>query len=198
MCKILCVTNSSDCDFDFISHIDTIARSNIYAIILREKHLRETEYYKLAIKVLEVCNKHNKPCILHNYIDTAIRLNHKAIHLPLSILINSADKLKYFDTIGVSVHSVEQAVMAKKLGATYITYGHIFSTECKKGLLPKGTKSIKEILNSVNIPVYPLGGINTNNYKNVIAQGVDGFAVMSGLMKKGFEKYLSIANKNST
>lgn len=193
MCKILCVTNSSDCDFDFINHIDTLARSDIYAIVLREKHLNEAEYREIAIKVLEVCNKYNKPCILHNYIDTAINLKHKAIHLPLFVLEKSADKLKNFDVIGASVHSVEQAVTAEKLGATYITYGHIFPTDCKKGLQPKGTKSIKEILNTVNITVYPLGGINLNNYKQVIAQEVDGFAVMSGLMKKGFEEYLEIS-----
>lgn len=193
MCKILCVTNSSDCDFDFISHIDTLARSDIYAIILREKDLSEDEYCELAVKVIEVCNKHNKLCILHNYIDTAVKLNHKTIHLPMPVLEKSADKLKYFDVIGASVHSVDQAVMAEKLGATYITYGHIFSTDCKKGLPSKGADSIKKILNAVDIPVYPLGGINVNNYKQVIAQGVDRFAVMSGLMKNGFEEYLRIA-----
>ena len=193
MCKILCITNSSDCDFDFINHIDTLARSDIYAIVLREKHLNEAEYYELAVKVLEVCNKHNKPYILHNYIDTAINLKHRAIHLPLPVFEKSTNKLKKFDVIGVSVHSVEQAVMAEKLGATYITYGHIFSTDCKKDLPPRGVDSIKKILNAVNIPVYSLGGITVNNYKQVIAQGTDGFAVMSGLMKKGFEKYLEIS-----
>ena len=161
----------------------------------REKHLNEDEYYKLAVQAIEVCNKHNKLCILHNYIDTAIKLNHKAIHLPLPVLEKSVDKLKYFDVVGASVHSVEQAVTAEKLGATYITYGHIFSTNCKKDLPPKGANSIKEILNAVDIPVYPLGGITVDNYKQVTVQGANGFAVMSGLMKNGFEKYLEIAKE---
>ena len=41
---------------------------------------------------------------------------------------------KEFETVGVSVHSADEAVLAEKMGATYVTAGHIFATDCKKVL----------------------------------------------------------------
>lgn len=190
MYKILCVSNSRICTGDFLSHIELLAQSEIYGIILREKHLTEREYIVLAEKVIKICNKYNKLCILHNFIDVAIQLNHNAIHLPMPVLESSQNKLKSFNIVGASVHSVEQAQQAEKLGATYITYGHIFATNCKKGLPPKGINSIKNVAKSVSIPVYPLGGVNKENINFVKQQGTGGCAVMSGLMTDDYANIL--------
>lgn len=50
---------------------------------------------------------------------------------------------KEFETVGVSVHSADEAVLAEKMGATYVTAGHIFATDCKKGLEPRGIEFLK-------------------------------------------------------
>lgn len=42
---------------------------------------------------------------------------------------------QFFKVIGTSVHSVEDAIKAEQLGATYMTAGHIFATDCKKDCL---------------------------------------------------------------
>lgn len=191
MYNILCVTNSRSCDFDFFKHIEALSKSNLYGIILREKHLSEIDYYYMAKEVLKICDKNNKLCILHNFVEIALKLNCKSIHLPLNVLEKSKDYSKYFDLIGCSTHSVEQAQLAQYYGANYITYGHIFNTDCKKGLEPKGVETINKIVSSVNIPVYPLGGINKDNIKLVMSQNVNGCAIMSGLMKQGYEDFLT-------
>lgn len=190
MYNILCVTDSRNCDFDFFEHIETLSKSNLYGIILREKHLSEIDYYHMAKEVLKICNKNNKLCILHNFAETALKLNCKSIHLPLNVLEKSQNYNRYFNLIGCSTHNVEQAQLAKYYGANYITYGHIFNTDCKRGLEPKGVETINKIVSSVNIPVYPLGGINKYNIELVMSQNVNGCAIMSGLMKQGYENFL--------
>ena len=59
-----------------------------------------------------------------------------------------------FNLIGVSVHSVEEAIFAEKMGAGYVTAGHIFLTDCKKGLAARGLPFLKNVCESVGIPVY--------------------------------------------
>lgn len=84
---------------------------------------------------------------------------------------------------GVSVHSVEDAHRAEQCGATYLTAGHVFVTDCKKGLAPRGLDFLHEVCSSVKIPVYAIGGINDKNAASCIREGAAGVCVMSGYMR---------------
>ena len=98
-------------------------------------------------------------------------------------LEKDAEKLKHFNIIGASTHSLEDAKIAEKLGATYITASHIFATDCKKGLEPRGLDFLKNICDNVNIPVFALGGINEDNSKYCYENGAKGVCMMSQAMK---------------
>lgn len=180
--KTLAITNRHLCREDFLLRIEKLCKTNTEAIILREKDMSEDEYTVLAEKVLKICNKYNKTCILHTFIDTAIKLNCPNIHLPLHLLEKYKDKLSSFKIIGSSVHSSAEAEEAEKLGATYITAGHIFKTDCKIDLAPRGLQFVKDVASSVSIPVYGLGGIHKNNEKSAIDSGCTGIAIMSEAM----------------
>ena len=89
------------------------------------------------------------------------------------------DKLTNYTIKGVSTHSVDEALNVEKLGGTYVTASHIFVTKCKEGLEPKGVDWLNNVCNSVNIPVYALGGINSGNAKLCIDAGAKGVCMMS-------------------
>ena len=103
----------------------------------------------------------------------------------LFLLKKYQGKLENFREIGCSVHSVEDALEAQKLGATYLTAGHIYTTNCKKGLPPRGLKFLWDVCDSVTIPVYAIGGIHpeTEQISEVIARGAAGGCIMSDMMK---------------
>ena len=92
------------------------------------------------------------------------------------------DVCKEFDEVGVSIHSVSEAIEAVNLGATYITAGHIFATDCKKDIPPRGLSFLSSVCSSVNIPVFAIGGISPENAQKAINAGADGICIMSGLM----------------
>ncbi len=172
----IAVTNRNMCT----NLIDRIACLSDYEyIILREKDLSEEDYYNLAKKAVAISNR----IILHTFIDTAYRLDYKKIHLPYSVFKENIKRLKEFDIVGVSTHSVEEAVNCEKMGADYITSSHIFRTDCKKGLEPKGLVFLEKVCQSVNIPVYALGGINNSNSELCIKAGARGVCMMSQAMK---------------
>ena len=192
MCDILCITNRSLCKEDFLTRTEKIASAKPKGVILREKDLTEKEYKDLATKVIEICNRYNTPCILHNFTKVALELNHPYIHLPLHILDNiSAEDRGKFKVLGASCHSADDAVRAEKLGCTYITAGHIFDTDCKKGLPGRGLDFLKNVCESVKIPVYAIGGISSESIKAVKNAGAKGVCVMSGVMMcEDVEEYM--------
>ncbi|MEG0250945.1 MAG: thiamine phosphate synthase [Peptostreptococcus sp.] len=96
----------------------------------------------------------------------------------------SLDKFfECYKEIGVSVHSIDEAKRAESLGASYLTFGHIFETDCKKGLEPRGLKLLKELCSSVAIPIYAIGGITPQNAYLAVENGAKGVCIMSGIMK---------------
>lgn len=163
--------------------IEKIAKEKPQGIILREKDLSEPEYEVLAEHVLSICRKYNAACILHSFVNTAIKLKTGSIHLPFPLLRQMSDTDKtHFSVIGTSCHSAAEAIEAEKLGSTYITAGHIFATDCKKGVPARGLEFLQEVCERVSIPVYAIGGINRENYAKIRQAGAQGACVMSGLM----------------
>lgn len=185
MFKVICVSARKH-SRDFFNSVEMIARSDVDSIILREKDLSEDEYFLLAAEVKKICDKYGKKLIIHNFIDVAKKLGIKNIQLPFSKFISLNNLHDDFESIGTSVHSVGDAVRAEKAGADYIIAGHIFATDCKKGLAPRGIEFLKDVCNSVKIPVFAIGGIDNNSVaeiRNVNCDNFSGVCVMSALMK---------------
>ena len=179
MSDILCVTNRSLCKEDFLVRIEKIAKTEAAGIILREKDLSEEEYQALAEKILTICQ-----CILHTHTNVARKLAYNAMHLPMPILRTLPEKERdAFQILGASCHSLEEAVEAENLGCTYITAGHIYETDCKKGLPGRGIEFLKKICETVSVPVYAIGGIGAENIQEIKNAGAAGGCIMSGWMQ---------------
>lgn len=183
MFRIIAVTNRALCKEDFLLRIERLAKLGLSAILLREKNLSPQAYESLAKEVLARCAPHKMPCILHQYTDAAAKLGQSHIHLPLPMLEQSPEIRTRFEQISVSVHSVEQALSAVSLGADALIAGHIFVTNCKKGLPPRGIPFLEEICKKVSVPVYAIGGISPYNIKQVWNAGAAGACIMSALME---------------
>ncbi len=153
-------------------------------MIVREKDLPEPEYERLAKKVMQICTGYQVPCILHTYTRAAIRLEAFAIHLPLVQLLALPEREKQrFTVLGASVHSIKEAKQAQEAGAGYLTAGHVYPTDCKKGVPARGLDFLREVCAAVDIPVYALGGICAGNAAACIRAGAAGVCIMSECMR---------------
>ena len=162
----------------------------IVSLTLREKDLNKNEYLKLVEKIYPICQKYRIDLILHQNYDLRLdnKYNIKGLHLSYntfkSLNKNIREELiKKYKKIGVSIHSVDEAKEVENLGATYIVAGHIFKTDCKKDLEPRGLKFIQELSLILTIPIFAIGGINEENSHLVINSGAFGVCMMSSLMK---------------
>lgn len=184
--KIIAVSNRKLCDRPFLEQIERVCEIHPEAVILREKDLTEEEYRTLAKEVMEICDYYQIPCILHRFWKIAVELECTAVHLPLPVFrVLSDEEKKKFTKIGISTHSVEEAKEAEQLGASYLTAGHIYATDCKKGLPPRGLGFLKEVCREVSIPVYGIGGIkfDEEQWNDMEKCGAVGGCIMSGMME---------------
>ena len=162
----------------------------VVALILREKDLYKNEYLKLVEKIYPICQKYRIDLILHQNYDLNLdeKYNIGGIHLSYEIF-KSLNKnireelIKKYKKIGVSIHSIDEAKEVEMLGATYIVAGHIFETDCKKDLEPRGLKFIQELSSTLTIPIFVIGGMNQENSHLVINSGAFGVCMMSSLMR---------------
>ena len=184
MFQVIGITNRKLCEGDFLKQIEKIVKCAPDAMILREKDLTREAYKELAKDVMELCARYKVRCILHNFVDVAQDLKAEVLHVPMHVLREmTAEEKKRFSAIGASCHSVDEAKEAQMLGCSYIIAGHIFATDCKRGLLPRGTGYLEAVCKEVEIPVYAIGGICCENAALTKMAGAGGICVMSSLMK---------------
>ena len=151
-------------------------------IQLREKRWDKDRIKQEAIKLLRICRENNVLFIVNDYVDIALEIGADGVHLGQSDMpIKEArkicgDKL----IIGLSTHSVEQAVKADKENVDYITIGPVFKTRAKDYTV--GPEIIKEILKKIKMPLIAIGGINRDNIDSVLWQGAKSVAVISAVV----------------
>ena len=99
--------------------------------------------------------------------------------------MSELDKQKgsFFKIKGTSVHSVEDMLLARKLGADYAFAGNIYETDCKKGLAGRGLDFLKNVVEIADFPVYAIGGITAARMPEILQTGAAGGCMMSGFMK---------------
>ena len=187
--KTVCITNRLLCKNDFFEQIEYICKENLYALILREKDLDDKTYEDFAVKCNDICTKNNVLFFINTKIHIAQKLKIKNIQVSFENFVNNKESLNSFDTVAVSVHSLSEALTVQNFVEEtsqniFLIAGHIFETDCKKGLEPRGIEFLKEICANVEIPVFAIGGINQNTIKQLKGINIEGVCLMSTFMKK--------------
>lgn len=125
---------------------------------------------------------------VHNFVDFALRKGERNLWLPLGVLRSfcAAHGVEFlranFKKLVASCHSEAEVCEALELGASAICLSHIFATDCKAGLAPRGLNLIRAVREFYDGEIYALGGITSRNFASVLRAGADRIAVMSSAM----------------
>ena len=186
---LIAVTDSATCPRPLAEQIERLAKLTELrpqAVILRAKALDKAAYRTLALQAQQSCEAAGIPLILHSDWQLARELGISMLHLPLAFLRQISEyERAYFTWLSTSVHSVGEAQEAQALGATVLIAGHIFTTQCKAGLAPRGLGFLQNVCSAVNLPVYAIGGISfdASQHAELQANGARGACVMSAYMR---------------
>lgn len=171
-------------------------------IQLREKNLDYDSFLKEAIDIKELCHEYGVKFIVNDNIKVAIECDADGVHVGQDDMdVTEVRKLIGKDKIiGLSAQTVEQAKLAQEQGADYLGVGAVFTTSTKKDAKNVTFEELKEICDSVDIPVVAIGGISKDNAMELKGTGIDGISVISAIfaqkdIKKAAEELKSISQE---
>lgn len=163
--------------------VESAIKGGVTCVQLREKELNDEDFLAEAIEISALCRKHKVPFFINDNVEVAIKCNADGIHVGQEDMAAAQVRSRVGDDmmIGVSVHSVEEALDAVKNGADCLGVGAIFSTSTKTDVdvLPRDV--LCDICNAVDIPVVAIGGIGKGNISQLAGTGVDGVALVSAI-----------------
>ncbi len=163
--------------------VECALKGGVTCVQLREKELNDEDFLQEAFRLSALCRKYNVPFLINDNIEIAVKCNANGVHVGQEDMTAKEVRkiLGENKIIGVSVHSVEEALEAVENGADYLGVGAMFSTSTKTDVDVLPTDTLKAICHAVSIPVVAIGGINKANISQLSRTGVDGVALVSAI-----------------
>jgi thiamine-phosphate pyrophosphorylase len=154
---------------------------------LRAKDAGLQDMLTEAGRLMEICHRAGVLFIVNDSAELAMACGADGVHLgqddmPLGTARGLIGPGKL---VGISTHNIEQAIAAEQGGADYIGFGPIFSTCTKDAGEARGTGLLRQVRDSVGIPVVAIGGINEYNAQQAIEAGADAVAVITAISGAG-------------
>lgn len=166
-----------------MEQVEDALRGGASCIQLREKELDGEAFLKEAIEMRALCAKYGVPFIVNDNVDIAIKCKADGIHVGQKDMEAGNVRALVGEEmiVGVSVQTVEQALVAQKAGADYLGVGAVFPTTTKSDACDVSHETLMAICEAVDIPVVAIGGINKANILELTGTGVDGVALVSAI-----------------
>lgn len=180
------VSDRNSTDFEaFLNTIEESLKAGITFLQIREKDISTREFLEIAQKTKSLAKKYQVPMVINDRIDIALATDADGVHLgqndmPLDIARKILGKDKI---IGISANTLEDALRAEKEGADYIGVGAIFNTSTKANAKTIDRKLLETIIDTVNLPIVLIGGINSENASELTDYKIEGLAISSAIMK---------------
>ena len=169
----------------FLKKVEQACQSGVTMVQLREKHLTTNQYYELAKKVKQTTDTYQVPLIIDDRLDVCLAVDAAGLHigddeLPVSVArqVLGTEKI-----LGVTAKTVKRALEAEESGADYLGTGAIFPTTTKENAPITLISTLKDICQTVDIPVVAIGGLTCENIHQLSGTGIAGIAVVRDLMQ---------------
>lgn len=163
--------------------VEAALRGGVTCVQLREKELDEAAFLAEAKEISALCRRYGVPFFVNDNVDIAIACGADGVHVGQEDMATAQVRRRVGDgmMIGVSVHSVEEALEAVRNGADCLGVGAMFSTSTKADASVLPREVLRDICNAVDVPVVAIGGIGKGNLMQLAGTGVDGVALVSAI-----------------
>ena len=163
--------------------VEAALRGGATMVQLREKSLTQADFLQEAKTLAALCARFQIPFLINDNLEIALACNADGVHVGQDDMDPQKARalLGPGKILGVSAHTVQQALAAEKTGADYLGVGAVFSTSTKQDAASVPLETVREICQAVSIPVVAIGGISADNILSLQNSGVVGAAVVSAL-----------------
>lgn len=157
----------------------------VRSVQLREKDLSARQQLELAVQLRTLTREHNARLLINERIDIALAVGADGVQVGAgSLPVTEVRRLLGPELlIGYSAHTLGEALQAERDGADFVTFGPVYRTPSKlKYGEPVGIAQLAEVVSSLGIPVFALGGVKEASIPAVMATGCHGVALISAII----------------
>lgn len=156
-------------------------------IQVRAKKEKRSRRIELGLAVVRAAQDTSVPVIINDDIEAAYGTGADGVHLGQEDWTaiprgERHQRLMGLDILGISTHSLTQAMEAERDGANYIGVGPIHATGTKPERKPVGVDLVHQVATRVHTPFFAIGGITPGNLDTVLAAGATRIAVVSAIL----------------
>ena len=165
--------------------VEVLKQKKVSFFQLRLKKKNFKKKLEIGKKIKKICKKFNVKFLINDDVYLAKKLNADGCHLGQKDMnISEARKLIGNKIIGITCHnSIELAKIAINNKASYIAFGAFNPSKTKKVKFKASIKLLKKARKMTKTPIVAIGGINSNNYKNLLLNKAN-FLAISGYIWK--------------
>jgi thiamine-phosphate pyrophosphorylase len=149
-------------------------RAGIDIIQIREKDLPARELYDLVCRIRDLASGSKTRILVNDRLDVALAAGIEGVHLPGNGL-PPARVRHLVKLLGVSVHTVQEAINAEAARADFVVFGPVFDSPGKSAV---GLEPLRQAATAVRIPVLAIGGITDANAAEAVGAGAAGVAAI--------------------
>ncbi|MBR6873904.1 MAG: thiamine phosphate synthase [Ruminococcus sp.] len=170
-------------DQTLYQQVEAALKGGVTCVQLREKELDDEAFLSEALEISALCRRYGVPFFINDNVGVAIKCKADGIHVGQDDMSASDVRRLVGDgmMLGVSVHTVQEALEAVKAGADCLGVGAMFSTSTKADADVVAMKDLKDICDAVDVPVVAIGGLGKHNILQLAGTGVDGVALVSAI-----------------
>ncbi len=163
--------------------VEAALKGGATCVQLREKEMNDQDFLAEALEIAALCKRYGVPFFINDNVEVAVKCKADGVHVGQEDMAAAQVRQQVGDhmMIGVSAHSVEEALEAVKNGADYLGVGAMFSTSTKKDVQLLSKAVLRDICAAVTVPVVAIGGISKANISQLAGSGVDGVALVSAI-----------------
>ncbi|MDS9471954.1 thiamine phosphate synthase [Sporosarcina pasteurii] len=191
-------------DRNLLDVLQAALKGGITTFQLREKGegaLQGDDLKALAEQCKQLCNKFKVPFIVNDDVDLAVEVGADGVHIGQEDgdIAKVREKIGSEKILGVSTHSIEDAMAASDAGANYVGIGPLFETTSKENAgAPVGTELVRQVANVLpGLPIVGIGGITERKAGRVIREGASGVAMISAIANSEDVEQVTRAIKGS-
>ena len=150
----------------------------------RAKNIRPEDRRSMAQSLKDLCHQHDALFIINDLPELAREVDADGVHLGQDDMpaVEARQLMGRNKLIGISSHSIEEALKAEAQGADYVAIGSIFPTGTKSDTSEVGLNMLRKVRKAVRVPLVAIGGITPPGAFDALEAGADSVAVISGIM----------------
>mmetsp|Transcript_53915 Transcript_53915/g.101054 ORF Transcript_53915/g.101054 Transcript_53915/m.101054 type:complete len:262 (-) Transcript_53915:4-789(-) len=193
--RLYLVTDDPYLDDQFYGKVEASIRGGVTCVQLRLKDVSSAVYVEWGLKIRELTRRYNVPMIVDDRLDVALAVEADGLHvggddLPWAMARHLLGPERILGCSTYGRPDLVERALAPEVRADYLGSGAIFATPTKRSSSAKGLGHLPELRKHVDaqvagryVPIVAIGGVDASSAADCVRQGVDGVAVVRGLLQ---------------